>query len=106
MRVMEIIRRADRHVVDLVVAVASKFVDVAIETLELDKKPRVRKITVDYADGVFRIESHCQRASSIPDRAHVARRDVACRADERKGFCSAQGIAPFWLNVLATSRFG
>ena len=83
MRVVQIVRRADRNIVDLFAA-ATHLVDVPVEPLEFGKEMRIRKIAVDDADGIVRIEGDLQIAANGLDRLHVARRDVAGGADQRK----------------------
>ena len=52
-RVVQIVGRADRDIVDLLAA-AAQLVDVAVEPLELDEEVGVREIAVDDADRILR----------------------------------------------------
>ena len=83
MRVVQIVGRANRNVIDLLAAPA-QLVDMAIEPFELDEETRVRKIAVDNADGIVRIEGDLQIAADRLDGLHVPRRDVSGRANESK----------------------
>ena len=80
---MEMVRRTDRHIVDLLAA-AAKLVDVTIEPLELGKEMRIRKMAVEDADGVVRIVGNLQIAADSLDRLHVARRDISGSSDQCK----------------------
>src|SRR5947207_6408639 len=52
MRVMEMIRRTDGHIVDLLAA-AAKLIDVPVEPLKLGKEMRVRKVNVENSNRII-----------------------------------------------------
>src|SRR4051812_11955245 len=72
MGIMKVIRRTDRGKID-VSAVAAKLVDVTIELLELNKKARVWKMTVQNADGVVWVIGRNQVTTRFGDRTHMTR---------------------------------
>ena len=83
MRVVHIVWRADRNVVDLLTA-PPQLVDVSIEPLELDEEVRFRKMAVDHADRVVRIKGDLQVAADRLDGLHVPRRHISGRTNESK----------------------
>src|SRR5262245_5614236 len=83
MGVVQIVRRANRHEVNLLPA-AAHLVDVAVEALKLDKEARVRKITINDPDGIIRIKRNLQFAADRLDCTHVTRSDVPRSSDQSK----------------------
>ena len=83
MRIVEVVRRADRDIADLVAAPA-KLVDVPIEALELDEEVGVGMMAVDHADRVVRIVGHDEPAANVPHGLHMARRDIPRSPDQRE----------------------
>ncbi|GCC46361.1 hypothetical protein chiPu_0030334, partial [Chiloscyllium punctatum] len=81
MGVVQIVRRADRHIVDLRAA-SAQLIDVTIEQFELGEEFGVGKVAVHDAHGVVRIIRHRQFATGLGHRAHVPRSDVAGSADQ------------------------
>ena len=57
-----------------------------VETLELCKKTRIGKVTVDHADAVIRIQSCLKIAAHRLDCLHMSRGDIARRANKREVF--------------------
>ena len=82
MRVMQIIRRRNRHIIKPLTA-SAQFVDMAVKALELGEKMRVGKVTVENTNRVIRIVSDHQVASRIPDSLHMPRRNIARSPDQR-----------------------
>src|SRR6516162_8943808 len=84
MRVVKMVWRADRDIIDLL-ATPPQFVDVPIEPLELGEEMRIRKMAVKNADRVVRIVSDLEIAPDGTDCLHMARCDIARSPDQRKG---------------------
>ena len=91
-RVVQVVGRADRDVVDLLAAPA-QLVDVTVEALELDEEVGIREIAVDDADRVLRVEGDLEIAVDRLDGAHVPRRDVAGGADQGESLPGIHGMA-------------
>src|SRR5690606_30950062 len=84
-RVMQVVGRADGHIVHLVrVVTATQLVEVAIETLELGKEVGIGIIAVDHADRVVLVQRRHQLVAGGLDGLHVTRSDVSSRAYQRK----------------------
>ena len=83
MGVMQIVGRADADIVDAL-AEAAQLVDIAVETLELGEEMSVGKVAVHHPDRVVGVQRRLQRAADRQDRLHMARRDIAGRADQCK----------------------
>jgi len=81
MRVMQVIRRADRDLIELF-TLAPELVDMAVEALELGEEMRVRKMAVEDADRIIRIEGNDKIASGLLDGLHVTGSDVAGGSDK------------------------
>ena len=81
MRVMKIVGRANRDVIDALTT-PPQLVDMTIEALEFGEKMCLGKVAVYNADRVLRIEGHREIATDSFYGMHVARRDVACGPDK------------------------
>jgi len=82
---VQVVRRADRHVVDrLVGALAAELRDVAIESLDLGEEGGLGEVRVNDADRVVRVDRRHQLVARVLDGAQVARRDIAGESCERK----------------------
>jgi hypothetical protein len=66
MRIVEVIRRTDADIVNLLVAPPNE-IDITVEALELRKKARFGEKAVDHADGIGGVKRGPQRASSLLD---------------------------------------
>ena len=82
MRVMEIIRRRNRHIIKPLAA-SAQFVDMAVKPLEFRKEMRIGKVTVENTDRVIRIVSDNKVAPRITDSLHMPRRNIARSPDQR-----------------------
>src|SRR5581483_573565 len=73
MRIVEVVRRTDRHVVDAArLRPAAQLFQVAVEPLDLAKESDVERVAVENADGIIRIggrNDHVLRVGSLPDAA-------------------------------------
>ena len=64
----------------------------AVEALDLGEERGVGEVAIDDADRVVRIDRRDQRVAGLRDRLHVARRDEACRTDEREVVCHGSNL--------------
>ena len=82
-RVMQVVRRADRDVFDLfAVTGAARLVQVPVKAFELGEEFRVGEVAVDNAHRVVRIQRGHQIVAGGLDGLHVTGRDVASCADK------------------------
>ena len=81
MGVVQVVRRADRDIVDALVA-AAQLVDMPVEALELGEEMRLREMAVDDPDGIVRVEGDLEIAAHGLDGLHMARRDIAGGTDQ------------------------
>jgi hypothetical protein len=58
--------------------------DVAVEALELGEEARIREKAVEDSHRVAVVERRDEIVAGLLDRLHVARRDIACGADQRE----------------------
>ena len=75
MGIVQMVRRTYADKLDGLTA-SAQLVDMLVKSLKLGKELRLRKITVENADGVIRIEGDLQFAADSLDRLHVSGRDV------------------------------
>jgi hypothetical protein len=66
MRIVQVVRRADADIVNLLAAPPNK-VDIAIEALEFREKARFREIAIDHSDRIGGVERGPQPASRLLD---------------------------------------
>src|SRR5947209_2808928 len=83
MRIVQVIWRAHRHVIDFLTA-STHLVDVPIKPLKLGKEVGIGKIAVHDPDRVVWVNGDLEFATHSFDRSHVARSDISSRPDQRK----------------------
>ena len=86
MRVVQIVGRADGHVVEAGGGVALELLGVFLEALKLGEEFALGRDAVDDADRVVDVIGHGEVVAQVLDGAHVAGGDVAGCADECKVF--------------------
>jgi len=84
MRVVQLIRRTNCQVVNLV-AVTPHRIEVTIKPLEFGEEIGVREVTIHNANGVVRVKGRRQLSASFRYRPHVPRRDKSGGANQRVG---------------------
>ena len=84
-RVVEVVRRADAHVVHaLGFRAAPQLLEVPIEALDLGEEPDVERIAIEHADRIVRIGGGHEPVAGVLDRLQMPRRDEAGDAGDRE----------------------
>jgi hypothetical protein len=84
-RVVEIVRRTDRDVVDASrFGTAARLLEKAVEALDLAEELHVERITVEHADGVIRIGRGQEATAGVADGVEMTRRHETAGADQGK----------------------
>ena len=85
MCVMQVIRRADRHIV-YPVTFSPQQINMPVKPLKLGEEISVGEMAIDHANLIAEIQRGHEPVTRILDRFHVARSDVTGSADEYKIF--------------------
>ena len=85
-RVMQVIGRADADVIQRRFRLALEAMGKIVEAFKLGKKRALRRNAVDDADRVGDVIRHRQMVAQVFDGAHMARGNVASRANQCKIF--------------------
>ncbi|SRR5581483_2696280 len=85
MRIVEVVRRTDRHVVDAArLRPAAQLFQVAVEPLDLAKESDVERVAVENADGIIRIGGRNDHVLRVADRYQMPRSNESAGADQCK----------------------